>query len=84
MKESITQVTEKKNCGSRPNNLEDLTEIWKQWKSDTRGIFIGKYGDIAHLIQINVDEQLIQAMVRFWDLAYQCFTFNQKYMALTI
>ncbi|MBA0827602.1 hypothetical protein Goarm_012372 [Gossypium armourianum] len=39
------------------NNLEDLTRIWKQWYSDTRGIFTEKYGDMAHLIAINVDEQ---------------------------
>ncbi|MBA0878772.1 hypothetical protein Goshw_011757, partial [Gossypium schwendimanii] len=44
------------------NNLKDLTRIWKQWDSDTRGIFIEKYGDIAHLIEMNVDEQLIQVM----------------------
>ncbi|KAK5840010.1 hypothetical protein PVK06_008872 [Gossypium arboreum] len=40
----------------RQNNLEDLTRIWKQWDSDTRGIFTEKYGDIAHLIAVNVDE----------------------------
>ncbi|KAG8492472.1 hypothetical protein CXB51_009555 [Gossypium anomalum] len=61
----------------RQNNLEDLD-------SDTRGIFTERYGDIAHLITICVDEQLIQAMVRFWDLAYQCFTFNQEDMTPTI
>ncbi|MBA0876796.1 hypothetical protein Goshw_003747, partial [Gossypium schwendimanii] len=48
---------------SRLNNLEDLTKTWKQWDSGARGIFIEKYGDIDHLIAINVDEQLIQAMV---------------------
>ncbi|KAG8500104.1 hypothetical protein CXB51_003722 [Gossypium anomalum] len=46
----------------RQNNLEDLVRIWNQWDSDTRGIFTERYGDIAHLITIRVDEQLIQAM----------------------
>ncbi|KAG8500113.1 hypothetical protein CXB51_004328 [Gossypium anomalum] len=55
-----------------------------QWDSDTRGIFTERFGDIAHLITIRVDEQLIQAMVRFWDPAYQCFTFNQEDMTPTI
>ncbi|KAG8493640.1 hypothetical protein CXB51_011786 [Gossypium anomalum] len=68
----------------RQNNLEDLVRVWNQWDSDTRGIFTERYGDIAHLITIRVDEQLIQAMVRFWDPAYQCFTFNQEDMTLTI
>ncbi|KAG8474206.1 hypothetical protein CXB51_033536 [Gossypium anomalum] len=66
------------------NNLEDLVRVWNQWDSDTRGIFTERYGDIAHLITIRVDEQLIQAMVRFWDPAYQCFTFNQEDMTPTI
>ncbi|MBA0606909.1 hypothetical protein Godav_019307 [Gossypium davidsonii] len=56
----------------------------RELDSDTRGIFIEKYGDIAHLIAINVDKQLIQVMVRFWDPAYQCFTFNQEDMTPTI
>ncbi|KAG8485308.1 hypothetical protein CXB51_021161 [Gossypium anomalum] len=68
----------------RQNNLENLVRIWNQWDSDTRGIFIERYGDIAHLITIRVDEQLIQAMVRFWDPAYQCFIFNQEDMTPTI
>ncbi|KAG8498763.1 hypothetical protein CXB51_005224 [Gossypium anomalum] len=68
----------------RQNNLEDLVRVWNQWDSDTRGIFTERYGDIAHLITIRVDEQLIQAMVRFWDPAYQCFTFNQVDMTPTI
>ncbi|KAL1178811.1 hypothetical protein V6Z11_A03G119500 [Gossypium hirsutum] len=66
------------------NNLKDLTQIWKQRDSYTRGIFTEKYRDIAYLIAINIDEQLIQAMVRFWDPAYQCFTFNQEDMTPTI
>ncbi|KAG8488065.1 hypothetical protein CXB51_018620 [Gossypium anomalum] len=80
MEESITQVTEKNVV----NNLEDLVRVWNQWDSDTRGIFTERYGDIAHLITINIDERLIQAMIRFWDLAYQCFTFNQEDMTPTI
>ncbi|KAG8496456.1 hypothetical protein CXB51_009049 [Gossypium anomalum] len=54
------------------------------WDSDTKGIFVERYGDIANLIAINVDKKLIQAMVRFWDPAYQCFTFNQEDMTPTI
>ncbi|KAH1064438.1 hypothetical protein J1N35_029425, partial [Gossypium stocksii] len=80
----ISNLPEHVTSNSRQNNLEDLTWIWKQWDSDSRGIFTEKYGDIAHLITVNVDEQLIQAMVRFWDLAYQCFTFNKEDMTPTI
>ncbi|KAG8502577.1 hypothetical protein CXB51_001159 [Gossypium anomalum] len=72
---SVANLPEHTTVNVRQNNLEDL---------DTRGIFTERYGDIAHLITIRVDEQLIQAMVRFWDPAYQCFTFNQEDMTPTI
>ncbi|KAL1185869.1 hypothetical protein V6Z11_A01G140200 [Gossypium hirsutum] len=80
----ISNLPEQVILNAHQNNLEDLTRIWKQWDSDTRGIFTEEYGDIAHLIAVNIDEQLIQVMVRFWDPTYQCFTFNQDYMTLTI
>ncbi|XP_052479551.1 uncharacterized protein LOC128034753 [Gossypium raimondii] len=85
LKEGYTSdLPERVTLNARQNDLEDLTRIWKQWDSDTRSIFTEKYGDIAHLIAIDVNEQLIQAMVRFWDPAYQCFTFNQEDMTPTI
>ncbi|XP_012480805.2 uncharacterized protein LOC105795671 [Gossypium raimondii] len=79
LKEGYTSdLPERVTLNACQNDLEDLNRIWKQWDSDTRSIFTEKYGDIAHLIAIDVNEQLIQAMVRFWDPAYQCFTFNQE------
>ncbi|MBA0770398.1 hypothetical protein Gotri_019043 [Gossypium trilobum] len=97
MEESITQVTEKNavvrdwSLRTQKEKGDSLKEGYifdllghKQWDSDTRGIFIERYEGIAHLIAINVDEQLIQAMVRFWNPAYQCFTFNQEDMTSTI
>ncbi|KAG8480752.1 hypothetical protein CXB51_025124 [Gossypium anomalum] len=80
MEELIIQTTEKNTV----NNPEDLVRIWNQWDSDTRGIFTERNWDVANLIAINVDERLTQAMVRFWDLAYHVFTFNQEDMTLTI
>ncbi|KAG8502352.1 hypothetical protein CXB51_000328 [Gossypium anomalum] len=80
----IANLPEYVTVNVRQNNLEDLVWIWNQWDSDTRGIFAERYGDIAHLITINIDERLIQAMIRFWDPAYQCFTFNKEDMTPTI
>ncbi|MBA0845362.1 hypothetical protein Goarm_023389, partial [Gossypium armourianum] len=53
----ISNLPEHVTSNARQNDLENLTRIWKQWDSDTRGIFTEKYGDIAHLIAINVDEK---------------------------
>ncbi|KAG8490341.1 hypothetical protein CXB51_015529 [Gossypium anomalum] len=80
----VANLPEHTTVNVRQNNLEDLVRVWNQWDPDTKGIFTERYGDIAHLITIRVDEQLIQAMVRFWDPAYQCFTFNQEDMTPTI
>ncbi|PPE02669.1 hypothetical protein GOBAR_DD00228 [Gossypium barbadense] len=57
LKEGYTSdIPERMTSNVRQNDLEDLTRIWKQWDSDTRGIFTEKYRDITHLIAINVNE----------------------------
>ena len=38
--------------------------------------FLAKYGDIALLFPIEVDEQLIKAIMPYWDPSYRCFTLN--------
>ncbi|KAG8490352.1 hypothetical protein CXB51_016091 [Gossypium anomalum] len=80
----IANLPEYVTVNAHQNNLEDLVWIWNRWDSDIRGIFAERYGDIANLIAVNIDEHLIQAMIRFWDPAYQCFTFNQEDMTPTI
>ncbi|KAG8487763.1 hypothetical protein CXB51_018051 [Gossypium anomalum] len=84
MEGCVSNLPEHVTVNVRQNNLEDLVRIWNQWDSNTRGIFTERYGDIANLIPINVDKRLIQVMVKFWDPAYQCFTFNQEDMTPTI
>ena len=44
----------------------------------------GKYGEIALLLNVKVDWQLIKAIMPFWDSSYRCFTFNQEDMTPTI
>ncbi|KAG8485337.1 hypothetical protein CXB51_021022 [Gossypium anomalum] len=84
----VNYTNNREECrGSRlvsKNSKRQGGQFSGRWDLDTRGIFTERYGDIAHLITIRVDEQLIQAMVRFWDPAYQCFTFNQEDMTPTI
>ncbi|KAL1175051.1 hypothetical protein V6Z11_A04G061200 [Gossypium hirsutum] len=84
MERCIPNLPEHVTVNVRQNNLDDLTRIWRQWDSDTRGIFTERYGDITSLIAVNIDERLIQAMIRFWDPAYQCFIFNQEDMTPTV
>ncbi|MBA0613131.1 hypothetical protein Godav_013636, partial [Gossypium davidsonii] len=46
--------------------------------------FWDKYGDVAQLLFIKPDDDLLKAMVRFRDPTYRCFTFNEVDMVLTI
>ncbi|KAG8490465.1 hypothetical protein CXB51_013647 [Gossypium anomalum] len=62
MEGCVSNLPEHITMNVHQNNLEDLVRIWNQWDLDTRGIFTERYGDVANLIAINVDEQLIQAM----------------------
>ncbi|XVF23912.1 hypothetical protein REPUB_Repub13aG0080700 [Reevesia pubescens] len=49
-----------------------------------KGKFNAKYGNIALLLSVKVDEQLIRAMLWFWDPSYKCFTFNKNDMVPTL
>ena len=47
-------------------------------------MFKEKYGEIALLLNVEVDWQLIKAIMPFWNPSYCCFTFNQEDMTSTI
>ena len=36
------------------------------------------------LLPIEVDEQLLKAIILFWDPSYRCFTFNQEDLTPTV
>ena len=46
--------------------------------------FTAKYGDIALLLPIEIDEQLLKAIILFWDPSYRCFTFNHEDLTPTV
>ena len=64
--------------------IKELKAIWESWTVDRQYAFTAKYGDIALLLQIEIDEQLLKAIVLFWDPSYQCFTFNHKNLTQTV
>ena len=65
-------------------NLKDLKGIWEKWGPERQAEFKGKYGEIALLLNVEIDWQLIEAIMPFWDPSYRCFTFNQEDMTPTI
>ena len=58
--------------------LGELKTIWENWTVERQNVFTTKYGDIALLLPIEVDEQLLKAAILFWDPSYRCFTFNHE------
>ena len=46
--------------------LKELKTIWKHWTVERQNAFTKKYGDIALLLPIEVDEQLLKAIILFW------------------
>ena len=64
--------------------LGELKTIWDSWTIERQNAFTTNYGDVALLLPIEVDEQLLKATVLFWDLSYQCFTFNHEDLTPTV
>ena len=58
---------------------KELKAIWDRWTKERQGAFTAKYDDITLLLPIEVDEQLLKAIILFWDPSYRCFTFNQGF-----
>ena len=83
-KEFVSGLPESSFLGNQPYDLKDLKEIWEKWSPERQAEFKGKYGEIALLLNVEIDWQLIKAIMPFWDLSYSCFTFNQEDMTPTI
>ena len=45
--------------------LEKLKAIWDCWTEERQNAFTAKYGDIALLLSIEIDEQLFKAIILF-------------------
>ena len=64
--------------------IEELKTIWDNWTVQRQNAFTTKYGDIALLLLVEVDEQLLKAIILFWDPSYRCFTFNREDLISTV
>ena len=64
--------------------VDELHDVWKSWSPEKQKAFSAKYGDIALLLSIQVDEQMIKAIMPYWDPSYKCFAFNQEDMPSTV
>ncbi|KAE8662571.1 No pollen germination related 2 [Hibiscus syriacus] len=66
------------------NDMQDLRNIWESWDSNKKLQFYQTYGDIPYLLYVEVDDELLRALVQFWNPGYNCFTFNKEDLVPTI
>ncbi|KAK8590888.1 hypothetical protein V6N13_030961 [Hibiscus sabdariffa] len=83
-RDHVSKYTESTYVSFRQNNLDELKEIWEGLDRETRQIFFSTYGDIAYLLYVPVDEPMLQALIRFWNPGYRCFTLNDKDLMPTV
>ena len=69
---------------SEIKKIEELKIIWDSWTVERQNAFTAKYGDIALLLSVEIDEQLLKAIILFWDPSYRCFTFNWEDLIPTV
>ena len=50
--------------------LQELKTIWEGWTVERQNAFMAKYGDIVLLLPIEIDEQLLKAIILFRDPFY--------------
>ncbi|EOY22935.1 Uncharacterized protein TCM_014964 [Theobroma cacao] len=80
----ISNLPERVHLDLQQNDLTEMVGIWEQWRRAHRDNFQNKYGHIAWLLYVPVDDQMLRAIVQFWDPSYRCFVFNKVDMTPTI
>ena len=61
-KEFVSGLPESSFLGNQPYDLKDLKGIWEKWSLERQAEFKRKYGEIALLLNVEIDWQLIKAM----------------------
>ncbi|GMI67401.1 hypothetical protein HRI_000409400 [Hibiscus trionum] len=72
------------NIRSTQNQLHELKEIWNQWDETNKQLFYNSYGDLPHLLDVNIDKALFRALAQFWNPAYSCFTLGDVDLVPTL
>ncbi|EOY24501.1 Uncharacterized protein TCM_016087 [Theobroma cacao] len=80
----ISILPERVHLDLQQNDFTEMVGIWEQWRLAHRDNFQNKYGHIAWLLYVPVDDQMLRAIVQFWDPSYRCFVFNKVDMTPTI
>jgi len=66
------------------NDLSKLKELWIKIGPSGQKKFKDTYGDIALLLDVKVEEDLLKAALYFWNPSYRCFVFGKHDMVPTV
>ena len=69
---------------SEIKRIKELKAIWESWTVERQYTFTVKYRDVALLLPTEIDEQLLKAIILFWDPSYRYFTFNHENLTPTV
>ncbi|KAL4295334.1 hypothetical protein GQ457_12G014280 [Hibiscus cannabinus] len=72
----VSRYIETTQVSVRQNDLEELKQIWEDLSRADRQAFVDRYGDIAYLLYVQVNEPMLRALIKFWNPGYRCFTLN--------
>ncbi|KAL4378074.1 hypothetical protein GQ457_02G040990 [Hibiscus cannabinus] len=74
----VTKIKDTATINSGQNNcLLELKAIWQQWDESIKIEFYKEFVNIALLLDIQIDQELIRAMNQYWDSSYNLFTFGE-------
>ncbi|KAE8736046.1 ubiquitin-like-specific protease ESD4-like [Hibiscus syriacus] len=69
---------------AKRNDMQDLRGIWESWDSNKKFQFYQTYGDIPYLLYVEVDDDLLRALIQLWNPGYNYFTLNKEDLVPTI
>ena len=77
-KEFVLNLSKSSFLENHPYDLNDLKGIWEKWSPERQAVFQGKYGEITLLLNLEIDWQLIKAIMPFWDPSYRCLLLTKR------
>ncbi|KAL4342258.1 hypothetical protein GQ457_08G025480 [Hibiscus cannabinus] len=80
----ISRYAESTCVNVKQNDMGELKQVWESLDREGRQFFFTTYGDIAHLLYVQVGDTMLQALIQFWNLGYRCFTLNGKDLMPTV
>jgi len=61
---------------AKVNHLQELKLLYNSLSLDEKDHFYKKFGKIANLLEVEIQEKALVVMLNYWDPSFRVFTFN--------